>query len=237
MNKKPIIGVTPSHDTDKDDLSMRPTYMRAVRDAGAIPLIFPLEVSDDDFAQLVDLVDGMLFTGGPDVHPSYFGENTHINCGSVSPLRDKMELTILPMVMAAKKPILGICRGIQLLNTGLGGTLYQDIPSQTSPDFPLAHRQPFYYTNYSHTVAIEKGSKLEKISKSLEIQVNSMHHQAIKTPAPGLTVTAYSPDGLIEAVEKTDYPYFVGVQWHPEYLYPFDEAASGLFQSFVDACK
>ncbi|MBS6642456.1 MAG: gamma-glutamyl-gamma-aminobutyrate hydrolase family protein [Clostridiaceae bacterium] len=237
MAVKPVIGITPSHDTAKDDLTMRPTYLRAIRDAGAIPLVFPLEVSDEDLDQLLSLVDGVLFTGGPDVHPSYFGEPTHLNCGDVSPLRDKLEIALLPKVLNAKKPVLGICRGIQLLNIGLGGTIYQDIPSQTAPEFPIAHRQPFYYTNYSHSVSVEKGSLLASICGSDTIQVNSMHHQAIKKTAPSLTVTGYAPDGLIEAVEMRDYPYFVAVQWHPEYLYPFNEAAKNLFTSFVDACR
>lgn len=237
MNKKPVIGLTPSHDTEKGDLTMRPTYINAVLDAGAIPLVFPLGAGEEELKQLAGMVDGILFTGGPDVHPFYFGEDTHLNCGNVSPLRDRMELALLPMVMEAKKPVLGICRGIQLVNVCLGGTLYQDLPSQTKPEFPISHRQPFHYTNYSHRVTLDQQSKLAGICGRTEIQVNSMHHQAVKKLAPGLNAVGYSADGIIEALEMPDYPYLICVQWHPEYLYPFDEAAKNLFVSFVEASK
>lgn len=122
-----------------------------------------------------------------------------------------MEIRLLKAAMELKKPILGICRGIQLLNVALGGTIYQDIPSQMERTFPLAHKQPFYYTVPSHHVDIKKGSLLSKASGGLErISVNSQHHQAIKNAAPGLIPVGWAPDGVIEAVEKPDYPFFLG---------------------------
>lgn len=236
--KKKLIGLTPSHNTDNDDISMRPTYLRSITAAGAIPVILPLEASDDALRQLVDALDGFLFTGGPDVHAFLFGEQTQAFCGNVSPARDSLELSLLSLIMAAKKPILGICRGIQVINIGLGGTIYQDIPSQWKTDspFPIAHKQPFYYTIPSHSVEIVPNTLLSSIVGSSSIQVNSMHHQAVRDTAPGLVVCGYGPDGLIEALEKPDYPYLLGVQWHPEYLQAKEDSARNLFRSFVEAC-
>jgi len=235
--KKPLIGLTPSHDTKNDDVIMRPTYLGAIKAAGAIPVVLPLEASEEDLQQLVDTLDGFLFTGGPDVHPFLFGEETHINCGEVDVKRDSLEMALLPLVMKAKKPILGICRGIQSINIGLGGTIYQDIPSQFTREYPLVHRQPFYYDIPSHKVSITPGTRMADICKEPVIQVNSMHHQAVKNLAVGCVACAVASDGLIEAMEMPDYPYLVAVQWHPEYLWPKNQAAANLFKSFVEACR
>ena len=151
--KKPLIGVTPSLDQETKDSTCRPTYLAAIRHAGGIPVILPLKAETEDLKQLVETLDGFLFTGGPDIHP-------------FSPERDQMELSLLPLVMAAKKPVLGICRGIQLLNVGLGGTLYQDIPSQVTREFPIAHKQPFHYISFSHRVAITPGTRLHTICQA-----------------------------------------------------------------------
>lgn len=235
--KKPVIGLTPSHDTAKDDLTMRPTYLRAIKAAGGIPVILPLEISGDELLQLTALMDGVLFTGGPDVHPFYFDQQTQAHCGNVSLKRDRMELELLTAVMAAQKPILGICRGIQIINIGLGGDIYQDLPSQFPEDFPVAHQQPFDYTIPAHTVDVVKGTLLHSITGTDSLKVNSMHHQAVRHIAPGLVVSGYAPNQLAESLEKPDYPYLVAVQWHPEYLWSGDPAAMKLFQSFVDACR
>lgn len=234
---KPIIGLTPSHDTQTNDINMRPTYLNAVKAAGGIPLVLPLEIEKSDLQDLVNLLDGFLFTGGPDIHPFLFGEETHSDCSNVSTKRDSLELMLLPMVMEQKKPILAVCRGIQLVNIGLGGTIYQDIPSQYPKDFPIAHKQPFYYTIPSHTVTITPQTKLAEICRQPSIKVNSMHHQAVKDVAPGCIVSGVGPDGLIEAIEMPEYPFFIGVQWHPEYLCEQDQAAANLFSQFIKACR
>lgn len=235
--QKPLIGLTPAHDTKNDDLNMRPTYMRAVSHAGGIPVMLPLEASTQDLEQLAKTLDGFLFTGGPDIHPFYFGEETLSACGNVSPARDKMELELLSLVMKTGKPILGICRGVQLINVGLGGNIYQDLPSQFKEAFPIAHTQPFYYTSPAHRVTVVDNTRLMEIVGEKEIPVNSMHHQAIRKVAPALTVSAYAANSLVEAVEMPDYPFLLGVQWHPEYLWETIEAHSNLFHAFVDACK
>ena len=235
--RKPLIGLTPAHDMESGDVKARPTYMRALKAAGAIPVVMPLDASEEDLKQLSQDLDGFLFTGGPDVHPFLFGEETQAHCGNVSPARDQMEISLLPIVMELQKPILGICRGIQVLNIALGGNIWQDIPSQVTRDFPLAHSQPFSYDMPCHTVALTEGSLLARISESSSIEVNSMHHQAVKDLAPGLIASAYSTDYLIEALEMPDYPFFIGVQWHPEYLWEKNKEAFRLFQTFVKACK
>ena len=242
-DRKPMIALTPYFNIDKDEPYMRPAFLKAVRAAGAIPVILPLDLTEEDLSQLVGTFDGFLFTGGPDVHPFYFGEETQAHCGNVCLRRDEMELTLLKLVMAARKPVLGVCRGVQVLNIGLGGDIYQDIPSQFHgdphedfpADFPIAHAQPFYHGIPSHTVKVTPGTLLAGIARCDTLKVNSVHHQAVRRVAPGLVDSGHAPDGIVECIEKPDYPYLIGVQWHPEYLWEQDEAAARLFRSFVEA--
>ena len=236
--KKPVIGITPSHNTENDDISLRPTYLRAILAAGGVPVVLPLEAGDDDLKMFAHMFDGFLFSGGPDPHPFLFGEETQANCGNASIPRDTMELALLKAVMNVRKPILGICRGAQIINVGLGGDIYQDIPSQTDQSFPIAHRQPFAYPVPSHHVHIIKDTLLSRICGGrMEIAVNSFHHQAVREPAPGLVASGLAPDTIIEAVEMPDYPYLLGVQWHPEHMWPKDQAAANIFKNFVEACR
>ena len=237
--KRPVIGITASHDTEHDKLFINSVYLRAIRNAGGIPMIFPMEVMENDLRDLVTLTDGVLFTGGDDIHPFLYGEETDAKCGNVSQPRDSMEMALVPLVMEFGKPIFGICRGIQILNTAMGGTLYQDIPSQFKSELSIAHRQPFAYKVPSHTVDITPGTLLSRIlgEEHASIAVNSMHHQAIKDVAPGLEVCGYAPDKMIEAVYAPDYPFLLGVQWHPEHLTTSQPDAAKLFAAFVDACR
>ena len=225
--KKPVIGITPAHNTDNDDLTQRPTYFRAIAAAGGLPLLLPLEGSTEDFLQLASLCDGFLFSGGPDPHPFLFGEDTLAQGKNVSRARDLMELNLLKIAMKEKKPILGICRGLQIINVG-----------QAAGSFPIAHQQPFSYKLPSHHVSVNPDSLLFRLSgDSASLSVNSMHHEAVNRLAPGLTACAWAPDGIIEALEKPDYPFLLGVQWHPEYLCREDKAAAGLFSGFIRACS
>ena len=225
MNR-PVIGITPAHNLDNDDIYLRPTYLQAIKAAEGLPLLLPLEIDREDIQQILSLCSGILFSGGPDLHPFLWGEETHSMCGNMSPARDRMELALLRAAIEAEKPIFGICRGCQIINVGLGGSLIQDIPSQTAPDFPIAHRQPFDYHFPSHHVRAPG-----------HLAVNSMHHQAIGRLAPGLSASAEAPDGIIEAAEMPGYPFLLGVQWHPEYLWETDPAEAGIFRGFVRACE
>lgn len=237
QDKKPLIALTPYYNIEKDEPYMRPAYLKAIRAAGGIPVILPVDLEEAGLCQILEQADGVLFTGGPDIHPFHFGEETQRFCGNVSVKRDTMELMLLKLAMEMKKPILGICRGIQLLNIGLGGDIYQDIPSQFKEEFPIAHTQPFGYEIPSHTVTIVEGTMLSGIVQESVLKVNSMHHQAVKNLAPGLVAAAYAPGGLVEAVELPGYPFFLGVQWHPEYLWEADAAIARLFKAFVDAAR
>lgn len=234
--KKPIIALTPNFNVDKEEPYMRPAYLKAIRNAGGIPIILPLDLDETELSQLLETIDGVLFTGGPDIHPFYFGEDTQAHCGNVCLRRDRLELSLLRLAMERNKPILGICRGIQLINIGLGGDIYQDIPSQFPEDFPVAHTQPFYYDIPSHKVDVTSGTLLARIAGSAVLNVNSMHHQAVRRVAPGLVASGHAAHQLVEAIEKPDYPtFFLGVQWHPEYLWEQDPAAARIFSLFVQA--
>ena len=235
-NQKPLIALTPYHNAEKDEPYMRPAYLKAIHAAGGTPVILPLDLDKSELERLTGIFDGFLFTGGPDLHPFSFGEETRRCCGNVSLRRDWLELTLFKLVIKAQKPLLGICRGIQLINIGLGGDIYQDIPSQFEEDFPIAHSQPFTYEIPSHTVTVLPGSRLFQIADCNKIQVNSMHHQAIRRLAPELSATGFAPHELVECVEMPDYPtFFMGVQWHPEYLWEQDKTAKGIFAEFVNA--
>lgn len=233
----PVIGLTASHDVKTGTLSMNPLYPTAIRRFGGLPVILPLELSAEEYESLSHSLDGILFTGGPDVHPFRFGEEMRTGCGEVSVLRDQAELSLFHCMYSQRKPILGICRGVQLINIALGGTIYQDIASQFHGDDTIAHHQPFPYTQACHRAELKPGTKLFSLAGSSVIEVNSMHHQAVKEPASALTVNALARGGLIEGLEMDDYPFLIGVQWHPEYLTGTCEHAEHLFRSFVDACR
>ena len=241
--KKPVIALTPSHNLKNGRMFVFPTYVRALEAAGATCFILPLGASDEDIKQLLSICQGVLFTGGPDIHPFLLGEETLAQCGEVSTARDQLELSLLSSAMELKKPILGVCRGAQLINVGLGGTLYQDLGTQFSAGkSAIAHSQPFPPEVPSHHVNVKKDSMLAKItgvdtSDNPQFQVNSLHHQAIWKLAPALSACAHSSDGLIEAVEMTDYPFLLAVQWHPEYLFSTRSEAMAIFQAFVQSCQ
>ena len=228
---KPVIGVIPLWDDEKESLWMLPGYMDGIREAGGIPIMFPLTADEEELKQLMDMTDGILFTGGHDVSPSLYGEtplNEDVIC---CPLRDEMEQIVLRMAVDQDKSVLGICRGIQFINAALGGTLYQDLPAQ----HPSAteHHQHAPYDVPVHKVSILKDSPLYELLGAEQIAVNSYHHQAVKELAPDLNVMATSEDGLIEAVFKPSQKFFWAVQWHPEFSYRTDTAAKKIFEAFV----
>lgn len=233
---QPIIGVTTSISDDENLLQLNRSYTGAIIQAGGTPILLPACEDSESIKRCSAICDGLLLSGGDDVDPSAYGEAQSWLCGTVSPLRDSFELALCRQFLRMNKPILAICRGIQVLNVALGGTLYQDLQS----DLPesLAHRQkqkPWYA---SHPVSLEAGSLLSGILAADAVAVNSHHHQAIARPGNGLIICATAPDGVIEAVELPSHPFCVGVQWHPERLWdqPLTSAHQRLFLSFVEAC-
>ena len=214
---RPLIAVTPLMDYGRDSLWMLPGYMEAIMRAGGTPVMLPLTDDADILAQCAERFDAFLFTGGPDVGPMVGAAASATGRSEVlSPERDRMESILLPAVMAWDKPILGICRGLQIINVCLGGTLYQDIGEQYSHD--LEHPRNDVPRDYAHSMSLVSGTMLRSIYGADEIQVNSRHHQGIKTLAPGLKINAVAPDRLIEGVEFADGRPLLAVQWHPESL-------------------
>jgi putative glutamine amidotransferase len=180
-------------------------------------------------------MDGFVFTGGADIDPKYFGEEKKPSCGQIFPLRDEFEMRMFERVLKTKKPILGICRGMQVINVFLGGTLYQDI--DTEYETSLAHRQTAPNTAPWHDVEILPSTRLFARIGKRQMAANSFHHQAIKTLAKNLTITAKAQDGIIEAYSHDTYPYLRAYQWHPERLYLSDADNLSLFTEFIEACK
>lgn len=235
--KKPIIGLTPQYDYDRNRVWVGPNYLDAIRAAGGIPILLPLLINKEELAVAASVCDGFLFTGGPDISPFRFKEEMIQQCGVVVPERDIMEEDLFSIAMETNKPILGICRGIQILNVFLGGTLYQDINVQFDSSLPLAHSQVSGNSVLSHSVVVKKDSLLHHIVSKEYMQVNSFHHQAIKDLAPSLKLAGVAPDSLIEAVYLPEMKFFLGVQWHPEHLFRTNEDALNIFKAFVNACN
>ena len=233
---KPVIGLTTSINEDESVLMMNRSYISAVTAAGALPVLLPATDDPDVIAGYVQMIDGLLLTGGGDIDPASFHENQEWACGEISPVRDAFELQLCKAYLArGKGPVLGICRGVQLLNVALGGSLYQDLAA-AYPNATLAHRQKQRGIYPSHNNSISPGSRLSRILSAHEIRVNSHHHQALKRVADTLSVSATAPDGVIEAVEMRDHPFCIGVQWHPERLWnqPGGEMHARIFQAFVE---
>ncbi len=232
--KKPIIGVMPLYDEDKESIWMLPGYFDGIKAAGGIPLMLPRSLSEEDFDTIDLFIDGYLFTGGHDIHPSLYGEEKHPQCGIIEKERDALEAMIFRNI-CGKKPVLGICRGIQLINALMGGTLYQDLRLEL--DSTVDHHMSPPYDNVAHNVTIINGSILSDIANKEILGVNSYHHQGIKELAPGLIASAIAEDGLIEAVEGSCGGFLLAVQWHPEFSYQTDEVSMGIFKKFTDICR
>ena len=239
MSRK-IVGILGSTSEAKGDSGPRQylnrAYVWAVENAGGIPVMLPVTRDPEIAARYLGVIDGLLLSGGVDVAPACFGEAPHPQLGTVDEDRDMTELPLIRQALAQDMPLFAICRGIQSLNVALGGTLYQDIPSQTPSD--IHHQQSdigIPRSRTSHSVQIVSGSRLHHILGREEMQINSFHHQALKQVADGLVVTAYAPDDIIEAAESPTHRYVVAVQFHPEETAPNDLPSRQLFEAFIAA--
>lgn len=212
---------------------MLPGYLEGLEEAGAIPIILPLAADGADIAQLADLCDGFLFTGGQDVAPQLYGEAMKPTCGELCPARDTLEQELLNRALEQDKPILGICRGLQILNVTLGGTLYQDLPTEHPSEIEHSMKPP--YDQAAHTVRILPDTPLAALLQKQELGVNSCHHQAIRSLAPSLVEMARSTDDLIEAMYLPGKTFVWGVQWHPELSFRTDEDSRKMFMALVTA--
>lgn len=229
-NKKPIIGVTPLFDIAKNSIWMLPDYENAVLKAGGIPMILPLTDDDCVISQIAQTIDGLLVTGGQDVNPSLYGEEKKEYCGEICESRDVFEIKITKEITKLDKPVLGICRGLQVINVCFGGTLYQDLNKEFGCD--IVHRMEGPNDRPWHSVTISEGCILNSVLGE-KADVNSCHHQGIKKLGDSLKATAFSSDGLIEGIERPSSKFFIAVQWHPERLYKNMNEEFEIFRRFV----
>jgi putative glutamine amidotransferase len=240
---KPLIGLTTEHyssgyfaEPDQNVQGALHTYIEAVLGAGGLPVLIPLSVLGDDLRAVYERLDGVLLPGGGDIDPDYFAESRSPNLGTVDAARDRIELALARLALTNGKPLLGVCRGMQVMNVAFGGSLYQDLPTE----YPRAlerHSHPvkdYPREHLAHLVSVEEESRLARVLGSPIVQVNSRHHQAVKRVGEGLIVVAHAPDGVIEGVEAPDHPFALGVQWHPENLQAMPEMKR-LFETFVQA--
>lgn len=232
---KPLIGITANWklvDDISGKVSMNDGYARSVARAGGVAVLIP---PGADAEALAEHLDGLLIPGGADIDPKHYGEERHPAAKIVNAPRFEEEWALLQAFEARRKPILGICYGCQLLNVWRGGALYQHLPDL--PTVTLKHQransdEPFP----RHFVEVAPDSKLAQIEGQTRFETVSAHHQAIRTVGRGLVITAYSPDGVVEAIEDPTHPFFIGVQWHPE-RDPDAPATRRLFEAFVKACR
>lgn len=220
----------------EDDLklSMFGPYGQVIEKSGGMPLVLPFVESYDLIDEFIDECDGIFFTGGVDISPAYYNEQTKQTCGNIQKKRDELEFEVFKRAYAKDKPILAICRGCQLVNVALGGTLYQDIPTEYQTN--MVHAQTADRFSPSHPIFIKENSPLAKLVGINSMTGNSFHHQAIKELGDGLVVMAYAEDGIIEAVYAKDKSYLRAYQWHPERLYAYEDNKI-LFDDFISACK
>lgn len=234
---RPIIGITGNTANYKnaDFESFKIDYVslgfsEAVSKVGGIPIVLP--VKNESFAaEYVNMIDGLLLSGGQDVSPMLYGEEPRKVIGPISPERDLSEVAIIKEAIRQKKPILGICRGLQLINVVLGGSLYQDLNEDES--ITIQHVQRALPEHVTHSIQVKTGSHIASIHQNGDF-VNSIHHQAIKDLGNGLTVTAWSKDNVIEAIEANNEDYdILGIQWHPEVTFTTNEASLSIFKDLV----
>lgn len=239
MNRRaPLIGVSTSITVgaSPERAYVNSAYLHAVQQAGGVPVALPPQLSSASMRQLAGDLQGLLLTGGGDMDPALFGETPHATLYDVAPARDTLETSVLHVALDRGLPVLAVCRGLQVLNVALGGSLHQDVG--TDPGTQMAHSQKEPRDQPTHKVKLTPGCRLAATLGADELEVNSMHHQAIKRLGRGLTAVAWAPDQIVEGAELDDAGRFVvGVQWHPEELVGHSEAARRLFAALVAAAR
>jgi len=232
----PLIGITTARARNRRSLptiSIPEAYIQAVVQAGGVPLMIPLGLPDEWYADILDRLDGILFTGGGDIHPELFGGKPHSEVSQVDRDRDRVEIRLFNEAVSLHRPFLGICRGLQLINVAMGGSLYTHIKDQHAAS--LEHSQPPERprAHLAHAVKVNETSRLAQILGNSTVEVNSLHHQGIQELGSGLEAVAFAPDGIIEAVELPGSPFGLAVQWHPEWLLDYAPMRQ-LFRAFVE---
>lgn len=234
-----MIGITSADSVQNGKLYNRvyAPNAQAIARAGGLPVFIPTGLDEVTLRALYERLDALLLPGGPDVDPSYYGAARHPMTLEIDDRRDQLELTVTRWAVQDDLPVFGICRGIQVLNVALGGTLVQDIPSEVASPAPHDIPEGLPRSTRIHEVTIDERSRLARILGTTRVEVNSLHHQSVEQPAPGVVITAHAPDGVVEALEAPDHHFVLSVQWHPEDLYEGDEAMMRLFTAFVQAAR
>ncbi len=232
---KPVIGITCFHDWPEQRHRQNDTYINAVKKAGGLPILLPCLAHEADLALHLDLVHGLLVAGGPDADPIFFGEEPEEGLGNVNPCMDAYEIPLIAMALERNLPVLGICRGEQMLNIAAGGSVIQHLPAAVRR--VIKHQQSAPRSYVTHSIDIAADTLLSRILGAGKTRVNSFHHQAVSRVALGFCVSAVAPDGVIEAVESTEHKFVLGVQWHPECMWDSTPNFDSLFTAFVSAAK
>jgi putative glutamine amidotransferase len=235
----PLIGITTyRHENQQGypQIASSEAYIQAVSQAGGIPVLIPLGLPHDQISAVLPHLDGIIFSGGGDIDPSLYGAEPHPEIHSVDPDRDRVELQLVREIVGLGKPFFGICRGIQVINVALGGSLHTHLPDQLPGAVHHPHIEGNSRDYLAHEVNIQPGSRLFQIIGQSKVQVNSMHHQGINRLAEGLYGSIHAADGLIEGVELRDCAFGLAVQWHPECLLE-QSSMRGLFLSFIESSR
>lgn len=233
---RPVIGITSAMEVDGKSFTISSDNVDAIKGAGGLPMILP-HILGKEIEQYAEEIDGLYMTGGYDIDPLLFDEEPHQNLGTVIPQRDLFELSLIKKMLKRRKPILGVCRGCQILNIAVGGKLYQDIYAQMDSEL-LQHAQKAPSAHGSHFVNILKESLLYRLTGQEKLRVNSRHHQANRTVIDTFQISGQANDGVIEAIESKEYPFVLGLQWHPENMaMENDPHAIKIFEGFIEACK
>ena len=239
---RPAIGIPCATLRDKDWCpplhGHRDTYIDAIVRAGGAPILIPLVDDLDVLQRIYAMIDGLLLAGGGDVAPVHYGEEALPELGAIDAVRDAVELPLARWAVADRKPVLGICRGIQVLNVALGGSLYQDIPAQLESSVHDSSYKQEDWTYVAHDLRFDPESQMAHLFAATSIPTNSLHHQSLKQIAPGLRAVGWAPDGVVEAVEGQGEGFIMGLQCHPEALQrDADPRWQALFRRFVASCE
>ncbi|NLM96963.1 MAG: gamma-glutamyl-gamma-aminobutyrate hydrolase family protein [Halanaerobiaceae bacterium] len=229
--RRAVIGISPDHCTEKELYKLNKAYTEAVNRAGGLAVILPYTADEYLIQEYIRMIDGLLLTGGLDLDPLLFGEEPLPGGGRLDPVRDRFELALIRYADMAGLPVLGICKGCQLMNIARGGTIYQDLYTQKPGVLKHLQEAPRWYP--THRIELDHETKLYGIIKKDSLRVNSIHHQAIKDLSPYFRAAARAFDGVIDAIEAREDRFVLGIQWHPESLWENDEGNYRIFKEFV----
>lgn len=228
-----VIGILPVVDGARIS-SIENSYIKAIEASGGATVMLPYTESEESIGAFARMCDGFIFAGGADIDPHRYGEEARENCGELAPLRDAVEFSAFKVILESGKPVMGICRGMQLINVAMGGTLYQDIPSEVGTE--LSHKQDNPHSEPAHEASLVIGGLAHKVIGKSRINVNSLHHQAVKKLGAGLVATVVADDGIIEGIAGDGEQLVWGFQWHPEKTFEQSDDSKKIFAYFVSRC-